>query len=217
MRLQERHRDRGTRRARRALAELGRELREARLALGLRQLDVAAAAGVSRAWVSRIERGQAPEIGYRCLCVLFAVVGMDLTSRVFPGGEPLRDSAHVQLLGRFRALLPEGTPWRTEVPLPRPGDQRAWDAQARLWDVLAGIEAETRASDAQRLERRVALKARDGGVDRLILVLADTKANRRFVREHGDALRPSFPLQGPGAKAALRSARDPGCDLLVLA
>lgn len=167
--------------------------------------------------MSRIERGDAADVGYRCLCVVFAVVGLDLSSRVYPGGQPLRDGGHVRLLERFRALLPGGTPWHTEVPLPRPGDQRAWDAQARLWGMLVGIEAETRTSDAQRLQRRIALKARDGGVDRVILVLADTKTNRRFVREHGDALRASFPLQGLEARAALRASRDPGHDLLVLA
>jgi transcriptional regulator with XRE-family HTH domain len=129
----ERRRDRGVRRARADLARLGAELRDARRALGLRQSDVAKAAGISASWVSRIEVGSAPEVGFRLLSVVLAVVGLDLSARAYPGGSPLRDEGHRQLLGRFRALLPAGAGWRTEVPLPLQGDQRAWDAQTDLW------------------------------------------------------------------------------------
>lgn len=212
----ERHRDRGTLRARVQLGKLGQELRDARLALGLRQVDVARAAGISTSWVSRIERRQAKEVGYRVLCVLFAVVGMDLSSRAFPGSAPLRAEGHRKLLDRFRLLLPEGVPWRTEVPLPGNGDPRAWDARTELWALRVAIEAETRLTDSQALERRLMLKVRDGNVERLILVLADTRDNRRVLREVGDSLRASFPLQGQAARAALRSPKDPGCNLLVL-
>ena len=40
-------------------------------------------------------------------------------------------------------------------------------------------EGETRPTDIQELARRLALKKRDGGVDRLILVLKDTEWCRR--------------------------------------
>lgn len=213
----ERHRDRGSRRARVTLGRLGQELRDARLALGLRQSDVARAAGISPSWISRIERGEAPEVGFRLLCVLFAVVGMDLSSRAYPGGAPLRDDGHHKLLARTRLILPEGAPWQTEVPLPGSHDQRAWDATTRLWGLRIGIEAEMRLTDAQAFERRVMLKARDGEVDRVIVVLADTRWNRSVLREVGDALRASFPLQGQAALDAIRSPNDPGCNLLVLA
>ena len=77
---------------------------------------------------------------------------------------------------------------RTEVPLPIQGDLRAWDA------VIAGFqpeadplhtEAETRLYDAQGQLRRIALKARDGGADVLLLVVADTPRNRTAVRSAG--------------------------------
>ena len=168
MAVRERHRDRGVRRARAALIELGRELREARRALGLRQIDVARAAGVSPSWISRIERGVASEVGLRLLSVILAIVGLDLAVRAFPGASPLRDQGHRDVLSRFRALLPVGAPWRSEVPLPIPGDQRAWDAMTELWGRRVGVEAETGPTDLQALERRTMLKARDGDIDRVI-------------------------------------------------
>jgi hypothetical protein len=85
-----------------------------------------------------------------------------------------------------------------------------------LWGVLIKVEAEMRPTDLQALERRLTLKARDGEVDRMVLALADTRANRRLVREVGDSLRAPFPLQGPAALVAIRSKTDPGCNLLVL-
>jgi transcriptional regulator with XRE-family HTH domain len=212
----ERRRDRGRRRARTTLGQLGRELRDARRGLGQRQRDLAIGAGVSASWVSRIERGEVDEVGYRLLCVLFTLVGLDLSSRVFPGGTPLRDEAHRQLLARFRERLPAGTPWRTEVPLSRPPDQRAWDAVVQLWGRRVGVEAEVQLTDLQALERRLQLKARDGEVDRLILLVGDTRRNRDLLREVASGLRGSFPLQGRAALAALRDLSDPGCDLLVL-
>ena len=216
MSTRERQRDRGARRARTSIADMGRELRDARRALGLRQADVARAADVSRAWVSEIELGRAREVGLRTLSILLAVVGLDLSLRAYPGGSPLRDEGHRALLERFRGLLPEGAPWRTEVPFALPGDQRAWDAMTRLWGLRVGIEAEMRPTDLQALERRLELKARDGGADRLILVLADSRPNRRLVRLGGPSMATRFPLQGAAAIRALRSRDDPRGNLLVL-
>jgi transcriptional regulator with XRE-family HTH domain len=88
------------------LAEIGREVRQARRGLGLRQVDVARGAGVSRSWVGRIELGQAPEVGFRLLSIIAAMVGLDLSLKAYPGASPLRDLGHRRLLERFRALLP---------------------------------------------------------------------------------------------------------------
>ena len=68
------------------------------------------------------------------------------------------------------------------MPLPNAGDRRAWDAVIGIARVRIGVEAETRARDEQELERRLSLKRRDGGVDHVILLLADTRSNRLFVR-----------------------------------
>ena len=197
--------------------ELGRELREARRARGLRQADVARAAAVSVSWVSAIELGRAADVGLRRLSQVLAVVGLDLVARAYPGGDALRDEGHRLLLARFRALLPANAVWRTEVPFAASRDQRAWDAVTELWELRVGIEAETRPTDLQSLERRLLLKARDGGASRLILVLADSRHNRSLLRVAGEGLRATFPLQGRSGMDALLGPRDPGCNLLVLA
>ena len=199
------------------MAHLGRELREAGRSVGLRQADVARAAGVSPSWVSRIERGLATEVGLRLYSILLAVVGLDLSARAYPGGHPLRDEGHRRGRERFRALLPEDAPWHTEVPVAGRGDLRAWDAMTRLWGLRVAIEVELRPSDMQALERRLSLKLRDGDADRLVLVAADTRHNRALLRLAADDLSRLFPLQGAAAKAALRSPNDPACNPLVLA
>jgi hypothetical protein len=96
------------------------------------------------------------------------------------------------------------------------GDQRAWDAMTELWRLRVGVEAELRPTDLQALLRRISLKKRDGLVDRVVLALADTRHNRALMRLAGDSLRDAFPIQGRAARQALRSASDPGADLLVL-
>lgn len=164
-----------------------------------------------------MERGQAEEVGTRLLCVLLAVVGLDLSLRAYPGGQPLRDEGHRRLLARIRGLLPDGSPWQTEVPMARSGDQRAWEAMTRLWGLRVGIEAGLRPSDLQARERRLALKIRDGGAERVLLVMADTRHNRSLLLIAGEGLRGLFPLQGREAKAALRAPSNPGCSLLLLA
>lgn len=75
---------------------------------------------------------------------------------------------------------------------------------------------ETRAVDWQALQRRIALKQRDGGVDHVILVLADTRNNRSFVREHEVAVQVSFPIPGRAALLALREGADVGGNAIML-
>jgi hypothetical protein len=163
-----------------------------------------------------VENAAVEDIGLRSISVMLAMVGLDISMRAYPSGQPLRDEAHRCLLARFRALLPPGSAWRTEVPLPVPGDLRAWDAMTHLWGHSVGIEAELRPTDLQALERRLELKKRDAGVDRLILVLADTRSNRAFLRWAGASLKERFRLQGRQALDALHGPRDPGSDLLVM-
>ena len=80
--------------------------------------------------------------------------------------------------------------------------------------MVIGVEGETRPTDMQELQRRLALKKRDGGVDRLILVLADTEWCRRLVRLND--LDAAFPVPGKVALKALAEGRDPGGDSIVL-
>jgi hypothetical protein len=149
---------------------------------------------MSRAQFGRIERAEIRGLTIDQASRAAAAVGLRLVVKTYPDGDPARDAAHVALAERFRARLPRAATWRTEVPMPIPGDRRAWDGVAALRGRRAGSELETRLSDVQALQRRVALKQRDGNVDIVLLVVADTTANRHFLEQHREQLRGLLPL-----------------------
>ncbi len=198
------------------LESLGREIRQARLDVDLSQAVASAAVGKSASSWSRIERGAAPKLPLADLVLAAAVVGLDLSVRAYPAGSPLRDQAHLELLERLRIHLAHEVGWATEVPLPNAGDKRAWDAMIRVAAIRIGVEAETRARDAQALQRRLSLKRRDGGVDHVILLLADTRHNREFVRAAGAGFGADFPVPGAMALQQLAAGEDPGGSSIVL-
>jgi transcriptional regulator with XRE-family HTH domain len=207
--------DRGRRDAARHLQMLGSELREARLAAGLSQSRVGHAVGISHPGVSRIERVLAPNVPLGRLDAFAAVVGLQLSVRLYPAGRPLRDEGQLALLDRLKRRLSPGLSWRTETPVPIAGDFRAWDASIHGpgWTVF--VDAETRIRDVQALDRRTALKRRDTGTDRVILLIADTRSNRTILASLGDSLiRDAIP--GRTILAALQSGMDPGGSGVVL-
>lgn len=204
--------DVGAARAREILARLPAEARSARLANGLGQADVASALGISVAQYSRIERGLSPDLKVATAVRLFAVLGLDLSIRAYPAGDPIRDVAHAALLERLHMACHRSIVWRT-VPLT--GDLRAWDATAVCPAFRAGVEAETRIRDVQALDRRLALKERAGAMDRVILLLLDSRANRNVLREHATQLLLRFPIPGPRALELLGAAADPGGNALI--
>ncbi|MEO7117652.1 MAG: helix-turn-helix transcriptional regulator [Candidatus Limnocylindrales bacterium] len=212
----ERPADRALREARIVLRELGDELRRARVAAGLTQAEVARATGTSHSQVGRIEREDLDDVGIVQISRLLAVVGRKLHTRSYLHGSPRRDLAHAQLLGRLRQRMHPSFDWRTEVPFPDVNDPRSWDSVARRVDFRIGIEGETRPNDGQELKRRLAAKRRDGRVDRLILLLSDTRSNRAFLREVEAEFRPDFPIPGRIALRAFEAGRDPGGDAIIL-
>lgn len=152
---------------------------------------------------------------------LYALVGLDLSARGFPSGHPIRDAGHVALLGRFQARLGPGLRWRTEVPLggasvEGPHDFRAWDAVVSGVGWAIGVEAETHVRDLQALERRLALKQRDGAMSLVILVLADTRHHRELMSGPGMRLRSAFPTTARAALRSLGQAEPPGSNAVVL-
>ncbi len=201
-------------RAIRLLATIGQEIHGARVSRGLSQSAVAAVAGVDQAEVSRIERGIRGGVIIRSLARLAVAVGLELSLKLYPAGQPVRDRAHIALLDRFRSAVGAGWAWSAEVPLPIPGDKRAWDRVLRGAGIVIGVEGETRPTDIQELARRLSLKKRDGGVDRLVLVLNDTQWCRRLVQLND--LSESFPIPGRLALKALAEVRDPGGDAVIL-
>jgi transcriptional regulator with XRE-family HTH domain len=210
MGTRERPADRGRRRAREALARVVVDFRDARVASGLSLRAVGAALGVSHTHVHRFERGELRQASVEFVAASCAVVGLELGLRAYPAGGAPRDRAQLALLERFRARLHPSLAWRTEVPFPIVGDQRAWDAQTGTGEWLVNIDAETAIRDGQALERRLALKARDGGRGHVVLLVADTRTNRAAVALLRDGLRPLLPLDTRAVLAALGAGRDPG-------
>ncbi len=66
------------------------------------------------------------------------------------------------------------------------------------------------------MERRLALKMRDGDVTHMTLLLLDSRHNRAFMRAHGDVLRDTFPVRGSRALELLAAGVDPGGSSVVM-
>jgi hypothetical protein len=167
---------------------------------------------LSAAQVYRIERGLVDGPSLDALTCIASVVGLEVIVRTYPRGDPLRDSGHARLLGRLRGELHSRLTWRTEVPLPIAGDPRAWDAVIGGHGWQMPVEAETVLTDSQAIERKLALKMRDGGFDHVVLLLADTRSNRAVVPD----LQRTMPLDTRAVLAALRRGHDPGASGLVM-
>jgi transcriptional regulator with XRE-family HTH domain len=216
MATRERALDDARRRAERLRAELGHDLREVRIGAGLSQAVVARAARLSPAQVSRIERADLPRVALDDLIRLAAVLGLKLSARAYPAGDPIRDSAQHALLERLRSRLHPSLAWRIEVPLPISGDLRAWDGAIRGQEFVVGVEAETRLHDVQAIARRLALKKRDGGIDHMILLVSDTRHNRLALAASRELLRADLPGDTRALLRALSAAEDPGASGIVI-
>lgn len=199
-----------------ALVRVGAELRQARVGAGLSIDQTAAALGISNAEVSRIERARSPNVPFVALTRLAAVVGLDLVAKLYPGAGPMRDKPQLGLLGDFRASLHPSLGWATEVPLPIPGDQRAWDGTVRGPNWLFGVEAETSPHDGQALIRRLQLKIRDGGVDGVLLLVRDTRTVREFVSETEKLRGSDLSVRTREVLARLRAGERPDGNAIVV-
>jgi hypothetical protein len=164
----------------------------------------------------RIERLELPSVTIEQLALACAAVGLQLSVRAFPADDPARDAGHLRLLSRFRMRLPPGLAWHTEVPMPIAGDPRALDGMVLLGERRLGVEAETRLGDVQAIDRRVSLKKRDAHLDRMILLVADTRTNRDVLRRHREALRGTYPLDAKDVLAALARGEVPAGDGVVV-
>lgn len=197
------------------LRRVGEDLRVARATAGMSTRLVGGLAGISHTQVIRIERGLAPHVDIYVLARMAAVLGHELSLRIHPIASAVRDAAHVALLDRFAGRLSRTISWRTEVPVPVPGDLRSADGIARAHDFDAIVEAETRLHDVQAAERRLRSKQRDLGATRAILLVADTRHNRAVIENVPD-LRTQFPIGTRACLAALARGKDPGGDCLVI-
>jgi hypothetical protein len=194
----------------RVLTELARAQRSA----GLSDEDVGRACRMSRWMVARIVDGRR-RASILELAAIGAAVGLDIRLHAYPAGDAIRDAGQQRLLERFRTRLDPGLLVRTEVPLPIEGDRRAWDALIRGVDWRRPVEAETVLDDLQALERRLALKVRDGRVDGVILVIADTRRNRLALASAPGSF-VAFDRNARRVLSALANGLDPGGSSMVL-
>lgn len=201
--------------ARWILVETGRELRIARHAAGMRQVDVARRIGSSKSHVSRVENGRVARLGISHLAQLAAAVGLRPYVKLHPLGRRLLDRPQVELLARLRARIHPSWSWETEIPMPLPGDLRSADCRLRIPGCAVLVEAYTRFSDYQGQTAAASRKKRDLGADRLVLLIAATHANRRAIAEAAAVSSGSFPSRSRATLAALAEGRDPGADAIV--
>jgi transcriptional regulator with XRE-family HTH domain len=215
----ERAYDRGTRTGQRWLRMLGQELRTARLTLGLSQREVAKSARISRTSYGNIERAELTTLSLLVAARIAALLGLDLYTAMYPGARGLRDQASANLIKRIMGAVGQPLRARTEVVLPQKGDAR----ELRSWDVLArghgertAFEVDSRLYDAQAQTRRWNLKRRDDPVDHFVLVVADTRSNRRVLDENPELFADLPRLRTANVLKALNAGQHPPTGLILL-
>ncbi len=210
-------------RARYVLHRAGMMLRDARLALGLRQLDAAGRAGVSQSFWSRIERGVTTTVSVETLASCGAAVGLQLAAffERAPGASFPRDIEHLRRQSLVVGIAAIGG-WHAEpeAPLvndgPRPRsidvlltrDPAREAAVVEVWDLLIDGGDAMRGLDAKVL----ATRARLGPEWRVqgLLLLRRTSRNRALVR----TLMPLIEARFPASSAAwLRALTDTGAPM----
>lgn len=211
--------DRGARFARHDLRTVGADLRNARISRGLTTAEVAAAVGLSRSHVGRIERAVHPSATIAQLARIGAVVGLDVRVRAYPGPVHSRDAGQLKLMRKFRERLHPDLRMELEVPVAR-RDQRAWDGVITRFanDPTAWLPAEfdSVVADFQAQVRRITVKAGDAGSESVLWVVAATRRNRAAIREARSILADNFPVNARTALRALRQGRHPGGSSLII-
>lgn len=205
----------GARRSALLRQRLANELVNARINCGVSLREVARRVGISVDRLKRAERGDPGVLTIDLAARIAPVVGLQLAASLHPNGDPVRDRGHLAFLQRFKARLHPGLGWRTEVPMPIQGDLRAADGVIDGAPGVVLVEAETRVTDLQAIERKAMLKKRDLGADRLIMLLADTHNNRTVLALHPEVSE-RFPIGTRRCLAALARGGDPGGDCLIV-
>ena len=164
---------------------------------------MAQVAGLGQSSISRAELAEGDAATLSNLAIHGAALGLRLSVKLYPEGEAVRDAGQLRVLQRFRPHVHPVYRWTSESTVGGFGDLRAWDVLL-AGPVTIGIDAETRLHDIQSLQRRFETKWRDSGVDRIVLLVADTRHNAAVLRDHREALRSTFPADTATVLAALR-------------
>ena len=204
---------------------VGAAFRAVRLRRGWRQADVAARAGVSRSFVSLIERGHFDRVALLTVRRVASVLdiridlvarwrGGDLDRLLNAGHSALHESVAAFILGQADwTIAPEVTfsIWGERGVI----DILAWHAPRRS---LLVIELKTELVDVNELvgtmdrKRRLApVVARERGWDPLTVstwvVLRPNRTNERHLARHRTMLRAAFPATGTAMHRWLREPR----------
>jgi transcriptional regulator with XRE-family HTH domain len=211
---------------------LGATIRAARLKRAWRQTDLAKRAGVSQTVVSRIERGQIPEMTLAMLRQVAAA--LEIRLELLPRG---RGAVLDRLLGERHSSLHESVAkalahdfpeWvmASEVSFSIWGERGVIDLI--LWNpehrALLIVEFKTELVDVgdllSTMDRRQRLAARivrsRGWYPKVVatwVVLASSRTNARRLAEHRTVLRTAFPS---GAREIRRWLRDPARPVAAL-
>lgn len=209
---------------------VGSALRAIRIKRGLRQADVARAAGLSAATISRLERGHVEAFTLESIRAVAKAldVRMDLTPRWRAGDlDRLLNARHSRLHELVARSFRELPDWVTEPEVSfavyrERGviDILAWHPGRRM---LLVIELKTDIADVNELvgtvdrKRRLAIQVaaergwpvgKDTAVSVWVIVAAGP-TNRRRVQAHGAMLRAAFPSDGRSIAGWLRNPGRP--------
>ena len=192
-----------------------------RIRRGLRQRDVGERASVSEDVVSLLERGQLERLSFSTIRRLWSSLGVaaELDPRLSPADRTqLLDAGHASLVEQtVREYRPGQWEAIVEYTFNHFGERGSvdllcWRAADRT---LAVNEVKTRLPDIQDVHAGIDRKARilPTIVERergwrpilvgRILIVADTRANRRVVGEHPETFETSFPARSREARAWL--------------
>ncbi|MEO6349653.1 MAG: helix-turn-helix transcriptional regulator [Candidatus Limnocylindrales bacterium] len=143
MTANERLQARGAARARSILADFGSSVRHARLDTGWSQDEVGRRLRMSGDKVWQIEHERLPSLSIADACQMAAVLGLDLSCRLYPSDVPVRDAAQAPRLVKLLANVGNLLRYVTDAPLPpREGipERRAWDALIAGAGERTGVE-----------------------------------------------------------------------------
>jgi hypothetical protein len=173
---------------------------------------------MSRVHYGRIENGRTTQLTILELDRIASVLGLNPSIRIYPAGPAVRDAGQLLRLRAFLDHAQSPLSWRIEVPLPPRDDRidtRAWDAMLYGANTRTAIELETRLRDIQALVRRIDLKRRDDPTDNFVLLVADTRANRRILAEFAGMFVDLPRLRPSAVHAALGSGSHPPTGVLL--
>lgn len=203
---------------------IGRIVRALRIRRRWRQVDLAVRAGVSQSLIARVERGGADRLTLRTLERILTALGARLNARVDWNGEAadrLLDADHAAIVEMvIDVLRRDGWEALPEVTFAIDGergsiDVLAWHPATRT---LLVVEVKSVIPDVQAtvavLDRKQRLAGRIGrrqGWDpasiATVLVVAESRTNRRRIAMHASTFAARFPGDAPAAR---RFIKQPG-------